>query len=89
MVSLMPAIPVTSTPATLIYDKNRTCTGKELGEFQFDPSLLKLAQIRSELKYYKDEKVYVGPCSVPNKAEGIRVLLIARSAAGTPVDQRA
>ena len=85
----MPAIPLPSAQATPVYDKHRRYTGEELGELQFDPSLLKIAQIRSELKYYKDEKDYVGPRSVPNKAEGIRVLLIARSVAGTPLEQRA
>ena len=87
MVDLIPAIPLPIGPTTPIYDKNRTYTGEELGQFQFDPTLLKIAQIRSELKYYKDEKEYVGPRSVPNKTEGIRVLLIARSVAGTPLDR--
>jgi len=76
MVSLMPEFPLTSTPS-------------ELGTFQFDPALLTIAQIRSELKYYRDEKEYVGPRTVPSKAEGVRVLLIARSVAGVPVEQRA
>jgi len=76
MVSLMPAIPLTSTPATPIYDKKRRYTPDELGTFQFDPALLTIAQIRRELKYYKDEKEYVGPRTLPNKTEGIRVLLI-------------
>ena len=79
MVSLMPVIPLPSAPTTPIYHKNRQYTGQELGEFQFDPALLKIAQIRNEFKYYKDEKEYVGPRTVPNKTEGIRVLLIARS----------
>ncbi len=66
MVSLMPAIPLTSTPATPIYDKKRRYTPDELGTFQFDPALLTIAQIRRELKYYKDEKEYVGPRTLPN-----------------------
>ena len=89
MVSLMPEFPLTSTPATPIYDKKRKYTPSELGTFQFDPALLTIAQIRSELKYYRDEKEYVGPRTVPSKAEGVRVLLIARSVAGVPVEQRA
>ncbi len=89
MVSLMPAIPLTFTPATPIYEKKRLYTPAELGTFQFDPASLTIARIRSELKYYRDEKEYVGPRTVPNKAEGIRVLLIARSVAGVPAEQRA
>ncbi len=89
MVSLMLAIPITTTPVRIIYDEKRRYTPDELGTFQFDPTLLTIAQIRSALKYYEDEKEYVGPRTVPNKTEGIRVLLIARSVAGVPVDQRA
>ncbi len=86
MVSLMPAMPLTSTPATPIYDKKRRYTP---GTIQFDPAWLAIAQIRRELKYYEDEKEYVGPRTVPNKTKGIRVLLIARSVAGVPPEQRA
>jgi len=89
MVSLMPEIPLTATPATLIYNKKRKYTPLELGTFQFDPALLTIAQIHFELKYYKDEKEYVGPRTVLSMAEGIRVLLIVRSVAGIPLEQRA
>ncbi len=61
----MPEIPLTSAPATPIYDKKHKYTPLELGAFQFDPALLAIAQIRNELKYYKDEKEYVGPRTVP------------------------
>ncbi len=75
----MPQIPLPSAPIAPIYEKKRKYTPLELATFQFDPALLTIAEIRSKLKYYKDEKEYVGPRTVPNKAEGIRVLLVARS----------
>ncbi len=52
MVSLMLAIPITTTPVRIIYDEKRRYTPDELGTFQFDPTLLTIAQIRSALKYY-------------------------------------
>ncbi len=85
----MPAIPLIAAQATPVYEKKRRYTPLELATYQFDPALLTIPEIRSELKYYKDEKEYVGPRTVPNKAEGIRILLIARSVAAVPLGQRA
>ncbi len=86
----MPEIPLpsTSAPPSIVYERKRKYSGEELATFKFDPTLLTLPEIRLELNYYKDNKDYRGPRTVPNKVDGIRLLTLGRSVVLLSSDQR-
>ena len=91
MVSLMPEIPLpsTSNDPTINYERRRKYSAQELATFKFDPTLLTVSEIRSELNYYKDNNDYRGPRTFTNKEQGTSRLILARSVVSLPSHQRA
>ena len=91
MVSLMLEIPLpsTSNDPTINYERRRKYSAQELATFKFDPTLLTVSEIRSELNYYKDNNDYRGPRTFTNKEQGTSRLILARSVVSLPSDQRA
>lgn len=89
MVSLMPAIPLPSTPGVptpLARQRRQKYTLQELLLFPVDQ--LSGPEIRAESNYLKNEKDYRGPRTFQRVHDGRTLLQQARSVANLPLEQR-